>query len=177
MSRPTLAVLAALAAALAAAALLAGCGDDGSSSSTAAPPASVAEVTVWFADDAGALVAETRAAPAGAGSPLEAAVLALAEGPSRPELLPALPPGTRVLGAGVAGGVATVDLSAEFEAGYPAGGSAAELAVLGPLVRTAAEAAGAERVRVLVEGRVPAPEGGQVDLAEPLSAADVAAPG
>jgi spore germination protein GerM len=176
MCRPTLATVAALAAALAAAAVLAGCGD-GASSSTAAPPASAAEVTVWFADEAGALTPETRPAPAGAASPLEAALLALAEGPTRPELLPALPPGARVLGAGAAGGVATVDLSREFETGYPAGGSAAELAVLGPLVRTAAEAAGAERVRVLVEGRAPAPDGGQVDLSEPLSPADVAAAG
>jgi spore germination protein GerM len=175
MCRPSLHALPALAAALAAAALLSGCG--GSSSSADAPPAGAAEVTVWFADDAGALVAETRPAPAGASSPLEAAVLALAEGPSAPELLPALPPGTRVLGAGAAGGVATVDLSGEFETGYPAGGSAAELAVLAPLVRTAAEAAGAERVRILVEGRAPAPDGGQLDLSEPLSPDDVAAPG
>jgi spore germination protein GerM len=154
---------------------LSGCGDGGSSS-TDAPPASAAEVTVWFADDRGALVAETRAAPAGASSPLEAAVLALAEGPSAPGLLPALPPGTRVLGAGAAGGVATVDLNREFETGYPAG-SAAELAVLASLVRTAAEAAGAERVRILVEGRAPAAGGGQLDLSEPLSPDDVAAPG
>jgi spore germination protein GerM len=75
-----------------------------------------------------------------------------------------------VLGARAADGVATVDLSREFEAGYPADGSAAELAVVGPLVKTAAEAAGAGRVRILVEGRVPAPDGGQLDLSEPLAA-------
>ena len=167
--------LPALVAALAVATLLGGCGGD-SSSSTEGGPVSVAEVTVWFTDDTGALVAETRAAPAGASSPLEAAALSLADGPTAPGLLPALPPGTRVLGAGAAGGVATVDLSREFETGYPAG-SAAELAVLAPLVRTAAEAAGAQRVRILVEGRAPAPAGGQLDLSEPLSPDDVAGPG
>jgi spore germination protein GerM len=170
MSWPSLPRIASLAAALAAAALLAACGDDGSPAADSAPPGSAAAVTVWFADGAGALVAETRAAPAGASPPLEAAVLALADGPSAPGLLPALPPGTRVLGARAADGVATVDLSREFEAGYPAGGSAAELAAVGPLVKTAAEAAGAGRVRILVEGRVPAPDGGQLDLSEPLAA-------
>ncbi len=177
MSWPSLPRIAPLAAALAAAALLAACGDGGSPAEATAPPGSAATVIVWFADEAGALVAETRAAPAGASSPLEAAVLALAEGPSAAELLPALPPGTRVLGAGAAEGVATVDLSREFEEGYPAGGSAAELAVVGPLVTTAAEAAGTARVRILVEGRAPAPDGGELDLSEPLSAEDVAAPG
>jgi hypothetical protein len=40
-------------------------------------------------------------------------------------------------------------------------------------VRTAAEASGAPRVRILVEGRAPAPVGAQIDLAEPLSPGDV----
>lgn len=168
MSRPTL--VAALLALLLPALAACGGGDDGAA--TTAPPA---EVTVWFADEEGALVAETRAAPP-ASSALEAAMLALAEGPADPALLPALPAGTRVLGAGVAGGVATVDLSPELESGYPAGG-AAELALLAPLVRTAARAAGVGRVRVLVEGRVPEPAAAQVDLSGPLSEADVAAGG
>ncbi len=49
--------------------------------------------------------------------------------------------------------------------------------MLGPLVRTAAEAAGTERVRILVEGRAPAPADGQLDLSQPLSPGDVAAAG
>jgi germination protein M len=133
-------------------------------------------VAVYFSDDAGALVAEPRDAPPGT-TPLEAAIDALAEGPSDPALLPALPPGTRVLGTSVDGGVATVDLSREFESGYPGGGSAAELAVLGPLVRTATEASGAARARILVEGRPAAPPDAQLDLSVPLSPADVAAGG
>ena len=173
MSRLRAAPLAALAAALAASFLVA-CGDAGSSASTAAPPTGT--VAVYFAGDAGDLVAEARPVPAGTG-PLDAAMGALAEGPASPDLIAALPPGTRVLGAAVEDGVATVDLSADFEAGYPPGGSAAELAAVAPLVRTAAEAAGTGRVRILVEGRAPAPAGGQLDLSEPLSPEDVAAGG
>lgn len=178
MSRPSLARGAALATLLALLAPLAACGGDGATATAGStgPPASVATVAVYFVDDAGALVAEARPVPPGV-PPLEAAVRALAEGPTDPALVPALPPGTRLLGAAVEAGVATVDLSRELESGYPSGGSAAELAVLGPLVRTAAEAAGTERVRVLVEGRTPAPPDSQLDLAEPLSPADVAAGG
>lgn len=180
MSRPSLAraaALAVLAALLAPLATACGGGDGApATAGTTAPPATGATVTVYFVDDAGGLVAEPRPAPPGE-SPLEAAVRALAEGPSDPALVPALPPGTRLLGAGVAGGVATLDLSREFESGYPSAGSAAELAVLGPLVRTASEAAGTERVRILVEGRAPAPPGSQFDLSQPLSPRDVAAAG
>ncbi len=149
-----------------------GCGDGEAAQTTGGTGRTV---TVWFADESGALVAETR--PASGGEPLEAAMRALAEGPSRPGLVPALPAGTRVLSAAVEEGVATVNLSAEFESGFPAGGSAAELAVLGPLVTTAAGAAGTPLVRVLVEGRAPAPPDGQLDLSVPLSPADVAAGG
>ena len=153
------------------------CGGDGgpTTTATAPPPPPAATVTVYFSDDAGELVAEERPAPPGPA--LDAAMEALAQGPADPSLVPALPPGTRLLGAGVADDVATVDLSPEFESGYPSAGSAAELAVLGPLVRTAAEAAGAGRVRILVEGRAPAPPDSQFDLSQPLAPADVAAAG
>jgi spore germination protein GerM len=172
MSRPSHSSLAALAVILA----LAACGDDRSAPATTTATTAGATVTVYFASEAGGLVAEERPAPAGA-DPLDAALAALADGPSGPGLLPALPPGTRVLGTAADGRVATVDLSAELESGYPSGGSAAELALVAPLVRTAAEAAGAERVRILVEGRAPAPAGGQIDLSQPLAPADVAAGG
>lgn len=170
MSRPGLIRLFCALAAVLAAGALAACGDDSAERGTTAAPAGV--VTVYFADEAGALVPERRERAAGADA-LEAALVALAEGPVDPSLVPALPAGTRVLGARVVDDVAEVDLSAEFESGYPPGGSAAELAVVAPLVRTAAEASGAPRVRVLVEGRAPAPVGAQIDLAEPLSPGDV----
>lgn len=148
-----------------------GCGSDGDSQADPGTAPAVV-VTLWFSDDEGVLRSERRTVPGGA-EPLESALAALADGPSDPTLLPALPEGTRVLGTGVADGVAAVDLSAEFEAGYPPGGAAAELAVLGPLVRTAAGASGAPRVRVLVEGRVPAPPGTQFDLSQPLAPGDL----
>lgn len=151
-----------------------GCGG-GADPATTTAPADAAEITVYFAADDGALIGEPRPVPAGV-APLEAAVAELAAGPSAPALAPALPPGTRVLGARLESGVATVDLSAELETGYPAG-SAGELALLGPLVRTASEAAGGAPVRILVEGRPPEPPGSQIDLSQPLSPGDVAAGG
>lgn len=189
--------LGALACALAAAATLAaGCGDDGDEAATTstaapattgapttapattAPPATVPatrSVTLYFSDDQGVLRAERREVP-GTGEPLAAAVQALAEGPLDPSLVPALPPGTRVLGARTAGGEAVVDLSREFEIGYPPGGAAAELAVVGPIVRTAAGASGAARVRILVDGRAPAPTGSQFDFSTPFAPGDFPAP-
>ena len=170
MSRPGRIRLLAAAVVVLAAAALAACGDESAEPATTASPAGV--VTVYFVDASGRLVPERRERGAGA-EPLEAAVEALADGPVDPSLVPALPEGTRLLGARVVDGVAEVDLSAELETGYPPGGSAAELAVVAPLVRTAAEAAGARRVRILVEGRAPAPAGAQIDLGEPLAPGDV----
>jgi spore germination protein GerM len=171
------------AAAIIVAAAIAGCGGSGGPaagpSSTAAapapaPPAGSARVTVWFSDDLGRLVPERRSAPAGV-SRFETAMAELARGPRRAGLVPALPPGTRILGTRVEGGVAVVDLSSAFETGYPPGGAAAELAVVGPIVRTAARASGARRVRILVEGRTPAPTGSQIDFSRPLSVGDLPA--
>lgn len=164
----------ALAVTVAALLALVGC-DDGDGGEPSASTAASGAVTVWFADQDGVLRTERRPAAAGAEA-LDAALAALEEGPDDPALLPALPPGTRILGAGVADDVATVDLSAEFESAYPAGGAAAELAVIGPLVRTASDASGAARVRLLVEGRAPAPVGTQFDLSQPLAPGDLPAP-
>ena len=99
---------------------------------------------------------------------------ALAQGPTGAGLIPALPPGTEVRATRAEGDVAVVDFSAELESGYPPGGSAAELAVVAPIVRTATEAAGTARARILVEGRAPAPAGAQLDLSAPLSPAELA---
>jgi spore germination protein GerM len=162
--------------AVVAAALVAGCGggDHGGSATTAGATAGPGrEVTVYFSDDSGALVPERRSGPPGEG-PLDAAMRALAQGPSGPGLIPALPSGTTVRSTRVEGGVAVVDFSAELETGYPPGGSAAELAVVAPIVRTATEAAGTARARILVEGRAPSPAGAQLDLSAPLSPAELA---
>lgn len=128
------------------------------------------EVTVYFADAEGGLAAETREGTPG----LLGAMEALAAGPDDPELIPALPAGTRVLSAETdEDGVARVDLSAEFESGYPSGGAAAELATVGPVVHTAAAIPGVASVAITVEGRVPQPTGSQLDFSTPLTAEDV----
>jgi spore germination protein GerM len=171
--------LSAVLCAVVAVALVAACGGGGGGSATTAPTTAAAtagagpEVTIYFSDDSGALVPQRRSGPVGT-APLDAAMGALAQGPSGAGLIPALPPGTTVRSTRVEGDVAVVDLSAELESGYPPGGSAAELAVVAPIVRTASEAAGTARVRILVDGRAPAPAGAQLDLSAPLSPAELA---
>ena len=132
-------------------------------------------MTVWFPDEQGDLVSETRPRPAGA-DPLRAALAELAAGPRGAGLLPGLPPGTRVLSARREGDLAVVDLSDSFASGYPAGGSAAEIATVGPVVLTAAGASGARAVRLLVGGAEPEIPAAQLDLSEPLAPEDLAAP-
>ena len=87
-----------------------------------------------------------------------------------------LPAGTRVLSARREGDVAVVDLSDSFATGYPAGGSTAEIATVGPVVLTAAGASGARAVRLLVEGEPPRIASAQLDLSEPLAPQDLGAP-
>lgn len=177
--------LAALVVALLLVPFAAACGDDetpsGAGTSTTptatAPTATSAPertVEVWFADDAAMRLVPERRTVTAEGSDLAAAMAELAEGPAGEGTVPALPAGTRVLGAEVdAEGTATVDLSREFEEGYPAGGAAAELAVVGPIVYTATGVAGVERVLVTVEGAVPDPAGTQFDWSRPLARADL----
>lgn len=156
---------------IALAATLAGCGSgDGDAASTARSDAPPAVATVYFADVDGVLVPEARRVPAD--DVVGGALAALADGPTDPRLLPALPEGTRVLGVRADGDVVRVDLSGEYESGYPAGGAAAELAVVAPLVHTAARAAGVDAVVVTVDGRVPAPVGSQIDFSQPLTPRD-----
>lgn len=65
------------------------------------------------------------------------------------------------------GSTAILDFDAGFISGYPAG-SAAEVALLAPLVYTATAVAGIDRVLITVDGATPeAP--GSFDLAEPLA--------
>ena len=83
-----------------------------------------------------------------------------------------MPAGTAIIGTNVRGGEALVNLSAEFNQGYPAGGAAAEFAVLAPLVYTATAVDGVERVRITVDGQTPAPVGSQYDWTKAFTRAD-----
>lgn len=147
---------------------LASCGGD-DDAGTSTDGARVA-VGVYFSDVDGHLVRGERMVPAA--DPLRGALQELLAGPGEGDLLPAAPAGTRLLGASHAGDVARVDLSAEFVEGYPSGGAAAELAIVGPLVHTAAGAVGADAVVLTVEGGVPAPTGSQIDFGQPLRPGD-----
>ncbi len=136
-------------------------------------PAVTRTVTLFFANaDAQELVEESRSTDA-TGSDLRAALVELAKGPATGTgQQPALPPGTAIVGTDVQGGLATVNLSGDFVQGYPSGGAAAELAVLGALVYTATTVDGVERVRVTVDGQTPAPAGSQYDWTSAFTRAD-----
>jgi spore germination protein GerM len=129
-------------------------------------------VKVYFSNaNADGLVEETRTV-SGDGSDLRLALVELAKGPTRAGAIPALPPGTSVVGTDVRGGVAYVNLSSQFTAGYPSGGAAAEYAVLAPLVYTATAIDDVERVRVTVDGQTPAPTGSQYDWSSGFTRGD-----
>lgn len=152
-------------------AVLAGCGSGGPGDASPGPSDSApSTAAVYFMDIDGALVSEDHPVPAD--DPVGGALAVLADGPTDSRLLPALPAGTRVLGVSVEGDTVRVDLSGEYEAGYPAGGAAAELAVVAPLVHTATRTAGVDAVIVTVEGRVPDPVGSQIDFSQPLMPRD-----
>jgi len=162
----------ALACALAAM-LVAGCGGGGEpSAEQTAPTAATRTVRVYFpASDGAGLILERRPIPAG-DPPLGAALAELAAGPRAPGAERALPSGTTVRAVSTASGTARVDLDQAFVENYPTGGSAAEVAVLAPLVWTATAQPDVRRVLVTVEGRAPDLVGSQFDLSAPLTRAD-----
>jgi spore germination protein GerM len=174
-----LALLALLAPAVAG--VLAGCGEGGAgqglgstttagNSTTESPGA--AEYGVYFPTADGEHIVKVQMPGSGqAGNPLEGALSALAAGPDRSGLAPALPAGTRVLGVTSRGGTARIDLSSRFAEAYPSGGSAAEIAALAPIVFTATEIEGVRDVLLTVGGATPdVPT--QFDLGAPLARDD-----
>lgn len=146
---------------------------------TTSPPAAtgtttpVRKVKLYFADaDAQQLIEESRPTAA-TGSDLRASLVELAKGPTPGSTRQSvLPVGTAIIGTNVRSGEALVNLSAEFSQGYPAGGAAAEFAVLAPLVYTATAIDGVERVRITVDGQTPAPTGSQFDWTRAFTRAD-----
>ena len=102
-----------------------------------------------------------------------AAIQALIDGPTpalteqSPSLTTAIPDGTRFLGIALDGGIATVDLSAEFESG---GGSMAMFSRLAQVVYTATRFPSIEAVKIALDGDVVSVFSGEgLDLGDPLS--------
>ena len=102
-----------------------------------------------------------------------AALQALIDGPTEamseqvPALTTAIPDGTRLLGISIDGGVATVDLSAEYESG---GGSMAMFSRLAQVTFTATRFPSIEAVRIALDGEVVDVFSGEgFDLSEPIT--------
>lgn len=126
---------------------------------TAAPTATPTGTTIvrayfWLGGQPGSdgLVAVLREVP-GTKAVATAAVNALLAGPSAIEtshaITSAVPDGSQLLGISIADGVATVDLSAEFESG---GGSASVLTRLGQMVYTLTQFPKVTSVAFQIEG-------------------------
>ena len=140
---------------------------------------------VWFADHNGLVVAHRTHQP----TPLvaTAAVDALLAGPSAAErstgLVSAVPAGTRLLGITIRNGVATVDLTSEYQSG---GGSLSMQMRLGQVVYTLTQFPTVQKVRFRLDGtpvNVFSSEGivldhpvGRGDYANLLQPIDVARP-
>ena len=139
------------------------CEDDGGSGAvttaagtTASAPtteAAAAEVRVYFVrDEKVAAAGRTVTAPAVASSAVEA----LLEGPDNFEtgigMTSQIPPGTELLGLDIDGGVATVDLSAEFSSG---GGSLSMGLRVAEVLFMLTQFDTVDAVSILLEGEVP----------------------
>jgi spore germination protein GerM len=175
-------LIAGMALVAATAAITAGCADDasvapttttagGSTAQTTARPAS-SRTTVYFLDSSGERLTEVVTSDSADGeTALAVALRTLAAGPQQAGLTTALPAGTRLISSSQDGGTARVNFSSEFASGYPSGGSAAEIAVLAPIVFTATEVPGVDSVLIEVEGAPPdIPT--QFDLSAPLARDD-----
>lgn len=100
---------------------------------------------------------------------LRTVVEELAKGPQAPNLLPTLPPETRVLEVFVhAGGVVFLNLSGDVRSGL-AGGSQTELLTVYSVVNTiVTNFPATTRVQILVDDQAVASLSGHVDLSRPL---------
>ncbi len=129
------------------------------------------EVALYFgAVDGVALVAERRVIKGCADhtSCLSATLGALIDGPAG-DLVPILPPRTRLLGASEREGVATVDFNNALILQHP-GGSVSELLTAYGLINSLAENfPHIRQLRVLVEGEPVETLKGHVDLRQPLT--------
>ena len=149
------------------------------SSPTTSPPDSTPDeettsttITVYFLNSQIEAVATTRTVTTKAVA--AAAMEALIEGPTSTEkaagLVNGIPSDSLVLGVSIANGVATLDMSREFEAG---GGSTAILSRLAQVVYTLTEFPTVDRVQLLLDGQhVEYFSGEGVLIGDPLTAAE-----
>ena len=84
-----------------------------------------------------------------------------------------LPAGTALLGYNVAGKTTTVQLSKQFISGYPAGGSALEMAMIASLARTVMQQTKTAGLIIRVDGKAPDPLGAQFDFSVPITERDL----
>jgi spore germination protein GerM len=133
-----------------------------------------AQVSVFFTRSEGnaiVLAEVSRTVPGGdPRTVLTAALAELLRGPTEEEqaggLVTQIPPGTRLRGVRIEGGVAHVDLSGEFESG---GGSASMLGRMWQVVYTATQLRAASHAQILIDGQHREAMGGEgVIIASPL---------
>lgn len=135
----------------------------------ASPPAAeTISVTVYHATkDAAFLVPEIRTIPK-TDRPAQAAVEQLLTGPKTPELVRALPEGTKLKGITVKDHIAYADFNDRLVKSG-SGGSAGEILAVGAIVNTLTEFDDIYKVQIMVEGRKIHTLYGHMDTSEPLS--------
>lgn len=148
-------------------AVAAGCeSDEATSPETSPPPAETTSAAVYFLRDG--KIAPVRRTILETPHPELAAVSALLEGPTDDEaaegLVTAIPETTEVRGVSVKDGVATVDLSGDFDDG---GGSASMLGRVAQIVATLTRFEGVERVAFELDGKKVESIGGEGVVVDP----------
>lgn len=126
------------------------------------------DATLWFGDqDAQLLLPEKRRLRLDGTTAPEAVVEALIAGPTLPGRTETIPPGTRLLGIQVSGGIATVDFSREIQTNHW-GGSAGELMTTYSVVNSLTQLPGIGAVQFLVEGQKLESIWGHGDTSKPI---------
>jgi len=129
------------------------------------------EIKVYFADkEAAKLVPEKRLAKLGAGPAADAETIIgeLIKGPRSADLLPTIPPDTRLLNAYALGDMLVLDFTNELQTNHT-GGSTGELLTVYSIVNTIAQnLGGIRKVQMLVEGEEIETLAGHLDLTKPL---------
>lgn len=123
-------------------------------------------ITLYFANsDATKVVPEQRTIPGDITG--EIVLQELINGPTQPDLLATLPPGTRLLSFGVKEGVAFVNFSQEALDNH-IGGTAAELMLIYSVVASLTELPEVRAVQFMVEGNMGPALWGHIDTSMPL---------